>query len=75
MKLLDKIGLALFSTLVLILAIITCLMIFGWLDMDLVYNFVDAGIHGQVSSNILLVVSMILILLKIKTSPCRGSGF
>jgi len=66
MKLLDKIGLALFSTLVLILAIITCLMIFGWLDTDLVYNFVEAGVHGQVSSNILLVVSMILILLAIK---------
>ena len=66
MKLLDKIGLALFSTLVLILAIVTCLMIFGWLDSDLVYNFIEAAVHGQVSSNILLVASMILILLAIK---------
>lgn len=66
MKLLDKIGLALFSTLVLVLAIITCLMIFGWLDTDLVYNFVESGVRGQVSSNILLVISMILILLAIK---------
>ena len=66
MKLLDKIGLALFSTLVLILAIVTCLMIFGWLDTDLVHNFVDAGVHGQVSSSVLLVVCMILILLAIK---------
>ncbi len=66
MKLLHKIGLALFSTLVLILAIVTCLMIFGWLDTDLVHNFVDAGVHGQVSSSVLLVVCMILILLAIK---------
>ena len=33
MKLLDKIGLALFSTLILIIAIISSLMIFGWVDM------------------------------------------
>lgn len=66
MKLLDKIGLAVFSTLVLILSIVICLMIFGWLDMDLVYNFMDVGIHGQVASNIILVGCMVLILLAIK---------
>ena len=66
MKLLDKIGLALFSTLVLILSVVTCLMIFGWLDMDLVYNFIEAGVRGQVASNVLLVICMIFILLAIK---------
>ncbi len=66
MKILDRIGLALFSILVLILSIVTCLMIFGWLDIDWVHSFVEAGIRGQVSSNVLLVVSIILILLSIK---------
>ncbi len=66
MKILDKIGLALFSTLILITSIVTCLMIFGWVDVDWVYGIVDAAIHNQVSSNILLVLSIIFILLAVK---------
>ncbi len=66
MKILDKIGLALFSTLILITAVVTCLMIFGWVDVDWVYGIVDAAIHNQVSSNILLVLSIIFILLAVK---------
>ena len=66
MKLLDKIGLALFSTLILIIAIISCLMIFGWIDVDWTFGIIDAAIHDQVSSNILLVLNVIFILLAIK---------
>lgn len=66
MKILDKIGLALFSTLILIIAIITSLMIFGWLNIDWVYGIVDAAIHNQVSCNILLCLNIIFILLAIK---------
>ena len=66
MKILDKIGLALFSTLILIISIITCLLIFGWLDIDWLYNIVDTAISNQVISNILLVLSIIFILLSVK---------
>ena len=66
MKVLDKIGLALFSTLILIISIITCLLIFGWLDIDWIYSVVDTAIHNQVISNILLVLSIIFILLSVK---------
>ena len=66
MKIFDKIGLALFSTLILIMAIIACLMIFGWIDIDWVFGIIDAAIHDQVSSNILLVLNVIFILLAIK---------
>ena len=66
MKILDKIGLALFSTLILIISIITCLLIFGWLDIDWLYNIVDTAIRNQVISNILLVLSIIFILLSVK---------
>lgn len=66
MKIFDKIGLALFSTLILIMAIVACLMIFGWIDIDWVFGIIDAAIHDQVSSNILLVLNVIFILLAIK---------
>lgn len=66
MKIIDKIGLALFSTLIFIMAIISCLMIFGWLDVDWVFGIVDAAVHEQVTSNILLALNVIFILLAIK---------
>ena len=66
MKILDKIGLALFSTLILILSIITCLLIFGWLDIELVHQITEAAIQEPVTSNILLGLSIIFILLAIK---------
>ena len=37
MKFLDKVGLVLFSNLILILSVILCLLVFGWLDMENVY--------------------------------------
>ena len=66
MKILDKIGLALFSTLILILSIILCLMIFGWLDVEFVHEIVTRAIQDQICSNILLGLSVIFILLAIK---------
>lgn len=66
MKILDKIGLALFSTLILILSIILCLMIFGWLDINLVESILETAIQNQVTSNVLLTLSIIFILLAIK---------
>lgn len=66
MKILDKIGLALFSTLILVLSIILCLMIFGWLDVEFVHEVVTRAIQDQICSNILLGLSVIFILLAIK---------
>ena len=66
MKLLDKIGLALFSTLILFIAIIICFMIFGWINIDWVYGIVDATIHDQIASNVLLALNVVFILLAIK---------
>ena len=65
-KLLDKIGLVLFSTLILIISILLCLMIFGWLDLDWVHSIVAQAISDQVTSNVLLGLSIIFILLAIK---------
>ena len=66
MKILDRIGLALFSSLMLIISIIVCLMIFGWLSVDLAHQFVVMAINDSVSSNIMLGLSIAFILLAIK---------
>ena len=66
MKILDRIGLALFSSLMLIISIIVCLMIFGWLRGDLVHELVVMAINDSVSSNIMLGLSIAFILLAIK---------
>ena len=66
MKVLDKIGLVLFSTLILISSVLLCLMIFGWLDINLITEIVSQALSDQISSNILLGLSIIFILLAIK---------
>ena len=66
MKILDRIGLAVFSSLILILSILTCLLIFGWLDLELVNSLIVTAINNQVCSNIILALSIIFILLAIK---------
>lgn len=66
MKILDKIGLAIFSVLILILSIIVCLLIFGWLDLNTAHVFVEAALADKVTTNILLACSLIFIALAIK---------
>ena len=66
MKFLDKIGLALFSTLILILSIITCFLVFGWVSVDLVHECVTNIINNEVWSNVILALSVVFILLAIK---------
>ena len=38
MKFLEKIALVIYSNIILILSIVLCLLIFGWLDMNLIGN-------------------------------------
>ncbi|MBR1802824.1 MAG: alkaline shock response membrane anchor protein AmaP [Clostridia bacterium] len=66
MKFLDKIGLSLFSTLMLIIAIITCSIIFGWINTEWVYQIMNQVIENQTISNILLGMNLVFILLAIK---------
>lgn len=66
MKILDKIGLAVFSCLMLIISIICCLLIFGWLDPELIYSVIVAILNNQACSNTLLILNIIFILLAIK---------
>ena len=66
MKILDRIGLALFSSLILILSKITCLVIFGWLNVELVHSIIVNILQDEVVSNIILALSVMFILLAIK---------
>ena len=66
MKILEKITLIIYSNIMLILSIIMCLLIFGWLDMGLVGDIMYKIIVGDVSSKIVLGLSIIFILLSIK---------
>lgn len=66
MKLLDKIGLIVFSNLILIISIITCLLIFGWLSPETIYNIIKVIINDSITTNTLLVIAIICILLAIK---------
>ena len=66
MKTIEKITLVLFSTLMLIISVILCLTIFGWIDTADIGNVLNIAISNNVSSNVILVLSIIFILLAIR---------
>ena len=53
MKILEKITLIIYSNIMLILSIILCLLVFGWLDIGLVGDLVKNAIQGEVTGNII----------------------
>ena len=54
------------SKYLLILSIILCLLVFGWLDIGLVGDIVTKIIVGETASKVVLALSVIFILLSIK---------
>lgn len=66
MKILEKIALIIYSNIILILSIIVCLLVFGWLDIDIVSGIVKSIIQGDMSGRIVLGISIVFILLSIK---------
>ena len=54
MKLLDKIGLIVFSNFILIISIIICLLIFGWLTPETVYDITKLALNDPVTTNVTL---------------------
>ena len=66
MKFLEKTTLIIYSTIMLVISIVLCLLIFGWLDMGLVGEMLYRIIVGDTSSKLLLGLNVIFILLSIK---------
>lgn len=66
MKLLDKIGLVIFATLILLGGLVVVMGVAGWLDLNLIIEAVEYAITGKVISKIIFGISALLILLAVK---------
>ena len=66
MKFLDKLGLAIFSLITLILSILICLIAFGWIDVSIITIAVTNAISSQNGMYITIGIGIVLILLAVK---------
>ena len=66
MKIIEKITLIIYSNLVLILSVLACLLIFRCLDIEVMQNLTRGLLFGEVSSKVVLGVSILFILLSIR---------
>ena len=66
MKILEKITLIIYSYVMLILSVLACLLVFGWLDAELVGGIINGALTSDVWSKVILGVSVVFILLSIK---------
>lgn len=66
MKIIDRIGLAFFSIIILLISILLCLMIFGWAEAEMVADILKTITSAENMKNITLVVSIILIVWTLK---------
>lgn len=66
MKILEKITLIIYSYVILIISILACLLVFGWIDIDLVGEIIKVAIVSSTWGKVILGVSVVFILLSIK---------
>lgn len=66
MKVLDKIALVLFSSIILILSALFCFAIFGWISVDVMSYYVKLMVANDAASKVALGVFTVFILLAIK---------
>ncbi len=66
MKILEKITLIIYSYVILIISILACLLVFGWVDIDLVGEIIKGAIASSTWGKVILGVSVVFILLSIK---------
>ena len=66
MKFLDKLGLALFSTIVLVIAIVICLISLGWMEPTIFSILVSKALISQTTTNITVGVCIAIMLLAIR---------
>lgn len=66
MKFIEKVTLIIYSNIILILSVIACLLVFRWLDIDIVQGMVKNLFLYGTSAKIILGVSIVFILLSIR---------
>ena len=66
MKILEKLTLIIYSYVILIISVLACLLVFGWVDIDLVGEIIKGAILSSTWGKVILGVSVVFILLSIK---------
>jgi uncharacterized alkaline shock family protein YloU len=65
MKIIEKITLALYSIIMLVISIITCLLMAGWLNIDIINALVVKALSVESVYNLILIINIIFILLSV----------
>lgn len=66
MKFLERFTLVIYSYIIILLSVVLSLLVFNWIDFNVVSDMVHVLVTGAVSSKITLGVSVVFILLSIK---------
>lgn len=66
MKVIEKITLIIYSIIILILSVVCCLLIFNWLQIDIITNALQSMISYRYIGTTVLIISVIFILLSLK---------
>ena len=66
MKFLERFALIVYSYIIILISVVLSLLVFNWIDFDVVTDMMHALVTGAISSKITLGVSIIFILLSIK---------
>lgn len=67
MKVLDRINLIIFSVIVLIISLITCILISGWLELEVAFDIIEAVLSNRISGPIILGLSVLFTILATKS--------
>ena len=59
MKIIDRIGLVVFADLILIISVIMCLLIFGWLSPETIYEFTKNALNNPNTTKPILSIIFI----------------
>ena len=65
MKFIEKIVLNIYSIIMLVISLVLCLLVFGWVDIGIIGNMISKILLNSVYSNVVLGVSVLFILLSL----------
>jgi len=66
MKILDRIGLVLFSIIILVISLLLCIVISGWLDLEFVIDGLEYIVTNEVAGKVTVGILFIFIILALK---------
>ena len=66
MKFLDRLALAIFSIIIFVLAVLLCLLLFGWFDVEIVVSALEYLKSNEIATNVTIGVCVVLLLLALK---------